>query len=111
MKDSGLAAATAVISAFIQFHVVTDAEKNITVDNLDVKVSIDSLAVDMLKADHKWLFKMALSFFAGSVQAAVQVCCYINQATTFVSLPIIRNELFLAGGSHCTNREWCINSQ
>ena len=93
MKDSGLAAATAVISAFIQFHVVTDAEKNITIDNLDVKVLIDSLDVDMLKADHKWLFKMALSFFAGSVQAAVQVCCYTNQATTFANLPVIRQRV------------------
>lgn len=72
VEDKGKADATATISAYVQFAIATDEEKNIIVTDVEAKVRVDALPVTVITANHKWLFNTLLSFFSGTVRQGVQ---------------------------------------
>lgn len=72
VEDEGKAEATAEISACVQFGISTDEEKNICISDVEAHVRVDKLPVNVISANHRWLFNTLLSFFSNRVTDAVQ---------------------------------------
>ena len=91
VSDAGLATATSKFSADVSFDVVTDADRNIKVDNLEASVAIEELLVTVVKANHRWKLNKILGFFSERVRTIVEVkfnhcsCNYLRSRCTLTS--------------------------